>query len=90
MGLINDVQARNSAISQWASRLKAQWPNGTRRRPVLSLDVVPRQMFDLTPQLVSVNEEPSHERLYANRGLLDYLGATLDEWRQSSRQAEHF
>jgi PAS domain S-box-containing protein len=43
-----------------------------------------RQMLDLTPQLVSVNEEPSQKRLYANRGLLDYLGTTLDEWRQQS------
>src|SRR5580658_5806769 len=40
------------------------------------------QILDLTPQLVSVNEEPSKRRLYANRGLLDYLGTTLDEWRQ--------
>src|ERR1700722_15895066 len=43
-----------------------------------------RQMLDLTPQLVSVNEDPSQKRLYANRGLLDYLGTTLDEWRQRS------
>jgi PAS domain-containing protein len=43
-----------------------------------------RQMLDLTPQLVSVNEAPSQTRLYANRGLLDYLGTTLDEWRQGS------
>jgi PAS domain S-box-containing protein len=43
-----------------------------------------RQMLDLTPQLVSVNEEPSQKRLYANHGLLDYLGTTLDEWRQRS------
>jgi PAS domain S-box-containing protein len=43
-----------------------------------------RQMLDLTPQLVSVNEEPIQKRLYANRGLLDYLGTTLDEWRQRS------
>jgi len=43
-----------------------------------------RQMLDLTPQLVSVNEETNQKRLYANRGLLDYLGTTLDEWRQRS------
>src|ERR1700691_1894243 len=43
-----------------------------------------RQMLDLTPQLVSVNEEPSQKRLFANRGLLDYLGTTLDEGRQRS------
>jgi PAS domain S-box-containing protein len=41
-----------------------------------------RQVLDLAPQLVSVNEGPDQKRLYANRGLLDYLGTTLDEWRQ--------
>jgi hypothetical protein len=29
-----------------------------------------RRMLVFTPQLVSVNEEPSHNRLYANRGLI--------------------
>jgi PAS domain S-box-containing protein len=43
-----------------------------------------RQVLDLAPQLVSVNEGPGERRLYANRGLLDYLGTTLDEWRQRS------
>jgi PAS domain S-box-containing protein len=43
-----------------------------------------RQVLDLAPQLVSVNEGPGQRRLYANRGLLDYLGTTLDEWRQRS------
>jgi PAS domain S-box-containing protein len=40
-----------------------------------------RQMLDLAPQLVVVFG-PSWEPLYANRITLDYLGATLDEWRQ--------
>jgi PAS domain S-box-containing protein len=43
-----------------------------------------RQVMDLAPQLVSVNEGPDQKRLYANSGLLDYLGTTLDEWRQAS------
>jgi formate hydrogenlyase transcriptional activator len=43
-----------------------------------------RQVLDLAPQLVSVNEGPDQKRLYANRGLLDYLGTTLDEWQQRS------
>jgi PAS domain S-box-containing protein len=43
-----------------------------------------RQVLDLAPQLVSVNEGPGQQRLYANRGLLDFLGTTLDEWRQRS------
>jgi PAS domain S-box-containing protein len=40
-----------------------------------------RQMLDLAPQLVAVFG-PGRERLYANRVLLDYLGLTLEEWRQ--------
>jgi len=40
-----------------------------------------RQVIDLTPQLVAVFG-PARERLYANRILLDYLGLTLEEWRQ--------
>jgi PAS domain S-box-containing protein len=43
-----------------------------------------RQVLDSTPQLVSVNEGLNQKRLYANRGLLDYLGTTLDEWLQRS------
>ena len=43
-----------------------------------------QQVLDLVPQLVSVNEEPGQRRFFANRGLLDYLGTTLDEWRQRS------
>jgi PAS domain S-box-containing protein len=41
-----------------------------------------RQMLDFTPQLVGVFG-PNGERLFANRMLLDYLGASLDEWRQT-------
>jgi PAS domain S-box-containing protein len=46
-----------------------------------------RQILDLTPQLVVVFGD-SHERLYINRIALDYLGTTLDEWRQGSHGAE--
>ena len=41
-----------------------------------------RQMLDLAPQLVAVFG-PDHERIYANRIGLDYLGVTLEEWRQT-------
>ena len=40
-----------------------------------------RQIVDLAPRLVTVFG-PNRERLYANRILLDYLGISLDEWRQ--------
>ena len=41
-----------------------------------------RQMLDLVPQLVAVFG-PEHERIYANRMGLDYLGVSLEEWRQT-------
>jgi formate hydrogenlyase transcriptional activator len=45
-----------------------------------------RQILDLAPQLVAVFGADS-ERLYANRILLDYLGLTLEEWRQRFNSA---
>jgi PAS domain S-box-containing protein len=42
-----------------------------------------QQILDLSPQLVAVFG-PGRERLYANRICLDYLGVTLEEWRQRS------
>ena len=50
-----------------------------RRRSEMEL----RQMLDLAPQLVAVFG-PNRERLYANRIGLDYLGVSLEEWRQKS------
>src|SRR6266403_3072515 len=41
-----------------------------------------RQIVDLVPQLVAVFG-PCGERLYANRIGLDYIGLSLEEWRQS-------
>ena len=41
-----------------------------------------RQMLDLAPQLIAVFG-PHRERLYINRIALDYLGLTLEEWRQT-------
>jgi formate hydrogenlyase transcriptional activator len=46
-----------------------------------------RQMLDFTPQLVAVFG-PNRERLFVNRVALDYLGISLDEWRQRSVAAE--
>jgi len=40
-----------------------------------------RQMLEFTPQLVRVFG-PDHERVFANRIGLDYLGVSLEEWRQ--------
>src|SRR6266851_5657054 len=41
-----------------------------------------RQMLDLSPQQVAVFG-PAGERLYANRIGLDYVGLSLEEWRQA-------
>ena len=45
-----------------------------------------RQILDLVPQFVAVFG-PESERLYANRFLLDYLGLTLEEWKQRFKSA---
>ena len=54
-----------------------------RRRSEMEL----RQMLDLAPQQVAVFGA-GRERLFANRILLDYLGITLEEWRQRSETGE--
>jgi PAS domain S-box-containing protein len=41
-----------------------------------------RQILDLAPQLVAVFG-PAGERLYANRIGLEYVGLSLEEWRQT-------
>src|SRR5258708_18462216 len=41
------------------------------------------QLLEFTPQLVAVFG-PGRERLHANRVALEYLGVSLDEWRQAS------
>src|SRR6266849_6263371 len=46
-----------------------------------------RQIVDLAPQHVRVYG-PGGERLHINRTGLDYLGTSLDEWRQGSLGAE--
>jgi PAS domain S-box-containing protein len=42
-----------------------------------------RQVLDLAPQMVAVFGA-NRERLYANSVALDYVGVTLEEWRQQS------
>ena len=41
-----------------------------------------RQMLDFAPQLIAVYG-PNRERLYANRVALEYVGLSVDEWRQT-------
>jgi formate hydrogenlyase transcriptional activator len=42
-----------------------------------------RQTLDFAPQLIGVFG-PRHERFYANRTALEYVGVSLDEWRERS------
>ena len=46
-----------------------------------------REVLDFAPQLIAVLG-PNRERLYANRGALDYINVGLDEWRQRDVSAE--
>jgi len=48
-----------------------------------------RQILDLAPQLITVYG-PNRERLYANRVVLDYVGLSLEEWRQSPGHDKYF
>jgi PAS domain S-box-containing protein len=45
-----------------------------------------RQILDFTPQMIAVLG-PNRERLFANRGALDYLGVTLEEYLEGSASA---
>jgi len=44
-----------------------------------------RQMLDFAPQLIAVYG-PNRERLHTNRIALDYLGVSLEEWRQTAER----
>src|SRR5215813_10930343 len=44
-----------------------------------------RQMLDFAPQLVDVYG-PNRERIHVNRIALDYLGVSLEEWRQTAER----
>ena len=48
-----------------------------------------RQILDLAPQLITVYG-PNRERLYANRVVLDYVGLSLEEWRQFPGRDTYF
>jgi PAS domain S-box-containing protein len=45
-----------------------------------------RQILDFTPQMIAVLG-PNRERLFANRGALDYLGITLEEYLKGDAAA---
>src|SRR6202023_3303021 len=49
---------------------------------ILEQEAELRQIVDLVPHHVAVFG-PNGERLYANRAALDYLGLSLEGWRQT-------
>ena len=76
--LLTDIHARKQA----EERLRRE--NATLKRAeerIREQEAEWRQMLEFTPQLVRVFG-PDHERIYANRIGLDYLGVGLEEWRQ--------
>jgi formate hydrogenlyase transcriptional activator len=54
----------------------------TREETIREQETELRQILDLTPQLIAVYGA-NRERLYINRIALDYLGLSLEEWRQT-------
>jgi PAS domain S-box-containing protein len=54
----------------------------TREETIREQEAELRQILDLTPQLIAVYGA-NRERLYINRIALDYLGLSLEEWRQT-------
>ena len=54
----------------------------TREETIREQEAELRQILDLTPQLIAVYGA-NRERLYINRIALDYVGLSLEEWRQT-------
>jgi PAS domain S-box-containing protein len=73
------VLASQAAISLENSQLYRELED--REGMIRTQEMELRQMLDFAPQFVAVFG-PGRERLYANRIFLDYLGLSLEEWRQ--------
>ena len=74
------VLASQAAISLENSELYRDLED--REGQIRTQEMELRQMLDLAPQYVAVFG-PGRERLYANRIFLDFLGLTLEDWRQT-------
>jgi formate hydrogenlyase transcriptional activator len=74
----NDELARLGAVfNETTAKLRELY------RQIRGQEAELRQMLDLTPLYLSVLGHDGSP-LYANRASLDYLGLSLDEWRQKS------
>ena len=79
------VLASQAAISLENSQLYRDLED--REGQIRTQEMEFRQILDLAPQLVAVYG-PNRERLYANRIMLDYLGLSLEEWRERFKFGE--
>ena len=74
-----DVQG---SIVRWYALLTDIEDRKTAEGKIREQEAEFRQIFELVPQHVAVFG-PNGERLYANRVTLDYVGLSLEEWRQT-------
>src|SRR6266849_2398965 len=69
-------------ILKWYGVLTDIEDRKTAEEKIREQEIELRQMLDLAPQQVAVFGSDG-ERLYANRVALDYVGLSLEEWRQT-------
>jgi formate hydrogenlyase transcriptional activator len=87
-GAIKDVHVRAQALRDSSGNIElvGAVTDITERKTVeeqiRQQEMELRQILDVTPQVIAVYG-PNRERLYVNRIALDYLGLTLEEWRQT-------
>jgi formate hydrogenlyase transcriptional activator len=70
------------SIVRWYALLTDIEDRKTAEGKIREQEAEVRQIFELVPQHVAVFG-PNGERLYANRVTLDYVGLSLEEWRQT-------
>ena len=83
---LRDAEGR---IVRWYNLLTDIEDRKTAEGKIREQEAELRQILDLAPQLITVYG-PNQERLYANRVMLDYLGLSLEEWRQTPGRGKYF
>ena len=82
IGLNLDLEDRKLPEFYLAERQRLAHMNEELSKALRESEAELRQTLDFAPQLISVYG-PKRERLYANRTALDYLGLSLEPWRQT-------
>ena len=75
------LRDENGNILKWYGVLTDIEDRKRAEEKIQEQEIELRQILDLAPQLTAVYG-PKGERLYANRSALEYLGVSLDEWRE--------